>query len=192
MSAERPRVIGYVVNASLAETTEIVQLRRDIQTAFPNAWQQPQGSLHVTLMDWLAPLVEYDRHKDALFAELFPAYDQVLRECTNGIGPINVMFNNVAVSDTAVFITGNDDGQFNNIRDTFTDKIALIDGTKRPPNIIHSTIARFESPPDPQAVAEFLNPQSFEMKVTIEGLRLVRESTSPMIEFEVRQSYSLG
>jgi hypothetical protein len=137
--------VGYMINTALDEVNQqpVRILQNQLVTAFgPVVWPQPVESLHITLMDWLAPLVDYGRDKDELYQQLLPDYDAVLTQLLSGAGPIAVRFHTVKVSPSAIFVVGEDGGQFSAIRKEFISKITLLPNTKQPPEIIHFTIQR--------------------------------------------------
>jgi hypothetical protein len=152
----------------------------------------PADSLHVTLLDWFAPLVEYGQEKDTLFEQYFNEYDAALiAALTNVPVPISVHFSEVRVSQNAVFIVGTDKGEFASIRQSFLDEAELLPGTKRPPVIIHSTIVRFAGEIPMQALREFVDELAINFVETVDHFRLTRESVIPMQEFGVVKEYGL-
>lgn len=188
---EQAGVVGYVVNAELNSSPELERLVDNIQKSFENVWLQPAKSRHVTLMDWLAPLVSYNQPADVLFEALFKQYDETLMRVTDETGPINVTFNKIRGSEKAIYIVGEDGGEFNEIRSEFLKNAELVTGTKLPPTIIHSTLARFADPVKESEMSEFLSTQEIEISETVTEFRLLRETVSPMVEYEVIKKYQL-
>lgn len=66
--------VGYVVNAefSAENKKKLVDLMQSMEAKFGDAvFVMPEVSLHVTLMDWIAPLVDYEgQNKDELFTRI--------------------------------------------------------------------------------------------------------------------------
>src|SRR6266704_3535733 len=119
-------VVGFIVCEYFSEQAkkEIAKVQKIISDKLSdNAWIAPIDSLHITLMDWLAPFVEYEKNKEEIFTEIFPEYDSVMSECLLDRGFIDVIFNKIKVTDSAVIIIGEDGGKFNEIRKAFLDKI---------------------------------------------------------------------
>jgi hypothetical protein len=133
-------------------------------------------------MDWVAPLVDYGKDKDLLFQSLYDKYDSVISNILNNVGEIHITFDTIRVSSGAIFITGHDNGQFQSIRDEFMDKIDLAPGTKRPPSIIHATIARFVQEIDLTIVQQFASNQGINFTQHIESFRLVNEKKDTDVE----------
>lgn len=188
------KVSGYMLNAGLnSENQQIIaNINAEIKNKFGHIiLEQPGSALHITLMDWVAPLVQYEETWDALFERMFPVYDENLSELTSKIGAFTVVFDTIEVSPAAIFIQGHDNGEFDSIRNGFTDKIALLPGTKQPPKIIHCTIARFDAKVDIAPIEEFVNTLSLNFMQPIESFRLVHETEMPMLSYEVLKSYPL-
>jgi len=100
------KVTGYILNAALdSHCQEIIQhLQQKFSGEFADAvYSIDRDSLHITLMDWVAPLVDYKVNKGALFNSLFPHYDTVFREIIKEVGPIHVTFDTIGVSSGARF-----------------------------------------------------------------------------------------
>jgi hypothetical protein len=187
-------VVGYMLNSPLSPKNQLII--RDLQEKLENTfgdiiWSLPAKSLHITLMDWVAPLVDYDQDKDRLFREIFDKYDQTFRETTQGVHLIRVTFSEVHVSSGGIYITGTDEGQFDYIRNNFLEKIELLPGTKRPPSIIHTTIARFTSATNLKPIQEFIGGELIQFEQLIDEFVLVRETKIPMLKHEIIETYPL-
>jgi 2'-5' RNA ligase len=186
--------IGYLVNSDVSPEIKqkIYNLHHELKLAFGSAvWCQPLDSLHITLLDWLAPLVEYEKDKDVLFNEILPSYDEELSNLLSDQREIQVVINEVKVSQGAIFAVGVDNGEFENIRNSFINKIHLLKGTKQPPTIIHFSIARFIDEISLDEVNEFIQNQQIHMQLTVNSFRLIRESKVPMISYEIIKNYPL-
>lgn len=187
-------VVGYMLNSSLSTENQakVADLQAILAQEYGDAlWLTPPETLHITLLDWLAPLVDYKADKGQLFEELFSSYDKALAQILNNIGGIEVAFNKLQASPGAIFIQGSDDGQFNAIRNEFTSRINLLPGTKQPPSIIHFTAARFIKEIELEPLRKLLATQPVYFKQTINQFRLVRETKIPMLEYEVVKQYKL-
>ncbi len=186
--------IGYLVNTGLSTTLQnrILKIQRRLIDAFGDAiWCAPTETLHITLMDWLAPLITYDKPKDALFEDIYPAYDEALKECLINIGKINITFDTIRASETAVFAVGHDNGQINIIRHNFLNKITLLPDTKSPPDIIHFSIARFTARLKIEDVENVLTSCSINLVEEVNSFRLIRETKLPMLEYQKLKEYKL-
>lgn len=188
-------VTGYMLNAPLAPRNQqhIRTLQQELTNRFGDiVYALPIESLHITLMDWVAPLVDYHQDKDALFQTLFHQYDNTLINVLQDVKSINVTFDTLKVSNGAIFLIGHDDGQFQTIRDSFTRDIELVHGTKKPPTIIHTTIARFIVEADLAPISAFALDYKVEFIEQVDSFRLVNEKKIPMLEYDTLKSYRLG
>ena len=184
-----------MLNAALdSHSQEIIQdLQQKFSGEFADAvYSIDRDSLHITLMDWVAPLVDYKVNKGALFNSLFPHYDTVFREIIKEVGPIHVTFDTIGVSSGAIFLIGHDDGQFQTIRDSFTSHINLVPGTKQPPTIIHASIIRFTRQIDIKHIEAFASTISVQFTQNVDAFRLVHEKVIPMLQYDVVKTYELN
>lgn len=74
---------GYVMNAAFSpdNSATVVRLMRSIQQELGDAvFVMPERSLHITLLDWIAPLVDYGRDKHDLYQEIYNSYDHAMKQ----------------------------------------------------------------------------------------------------------------
>jgi hypothetical protein len=186
----------YVVNTGFSETNRqlLAEIMRDIARHFPDAiFCPPPDTLHITLLDWISPLVDYgDQDKAELFQKFKPLYDRAMTEALADIKPVSVHFNQMCVSPSTIYITGEDDGSFQQIRDRFLQKVDLLPTTKLPPQLIHSSLARFTKPIELAPVETFAveTPVNFQQEIT--EFRLINNHLEPALEFDVLKRYTLG
>jgi len=188
--------VSYVLNFGFSPNgqREIVQIQSALEQDFPGViWSSPPRALHITLMDWLAPFVDYGPSNDDVFEKIFLDYDAVLVDLIKTIDtPLVVNFNEIAVSPVAVIIKGDDNGQLQVIRDSFLDKIKLLPGTKPPPRIVHSTICRYLKRVALENIRQSISLMSLSFTEKLDKIRLVRETKIPMLEFKVLKEYKIG
>lgn len=187
-------VEGYIVNTGYEKksTDKIQAIQEAFRQHFANdLWFTPADALHITLLDWIAPLVSYAEPKDVLFKRIYNTYDTALKQALEPIPPIAVHFNSLIVTPDALIIQGVDKGEFQEIRNHFTDTIDLLPNTKQPPTIIHSTIARFRRPCNIETMQEVadVTPVSFTEKVN--SFRLIHEEKAPLLRYQVLKTYPL-
>jgi hypothetical protein len=189
--------VGYMVNTLLSESSKskIKDLQETFTSEFQNAiWPTPADTLHITLFDWLAPLVNYNDDKDRIFEKIHPEYDAVLSSILTTVKPIDVTFNRLIISPSAIAIATDEESThaFNDIRQRFLAEIDLLPNTKQPPAIVHGTIARFVGEialDDVKRVAKSLDVAFIEQ---VTGFQLVRETRLPMLDYSVIKKYTLN
>jgi len=188
-------VEGYVINSgfSVKSKQRVAEIQAELNDKFGDSvWSFPQTSLHITLMDWFAPLVSYDEGSNKLFNKYRNEYEKVLENILSDQSPIKIHFDTIKVSPSAVYIQGTDDGSYEMIRKKFLQKIQLVEGTKKSPQIIHSSIARFNEEINLHAVQDFVVSLDMDLYETISEFRLVKETKVPMLEFEVIRTFKLS
>lgn len=188
--------VGFMVNTDISsETTAKIKLiQQHASDIFGNKlWITPSKSLHITLLDWLAPLVEYGEDKDTLFDTIQPTYDSTLRKVVKKYPLQYIIFDRILISPTAIILTATDAAStFNEMRSDFLSEISLLPNTKEPPTIVHTTIARFVDTYDPRHTEQFLQENTLSIGETINHFRLVRETKLPMLDYSVLETYKLG
>lgn len=187
--------LGYLLNTgfSLSNQKVVTDIQQRIGSLIPGpCWFLPGDSLHITLMDWIAPLVDYGTDKAQLYDRVKDLYIRELTEVLTGQKPILVNFDQIKVFPAAIIIEGQDDGSYSRIRRTYTDRCLLMEGTKPPPQIVHATIARFQEQVDLEPVHKSISNIGFEIEHTTSDFRLIQETQVPMLEYEVLQKFELG
>lgn len=188
-------VIGYTLNIPLDKRSreEITDLQIRIGQKFGDIiWNTPANALHITLMDWIAPLVDYEKDKKVLFDELFPIYNTAFTQIIKDRKSITVSFAEVRVTSDAIIVVGQDKGEFNDIRSHFLRKVDLPPNTKQPPTIIHSTIARYKRQAKLEPITQFLTKYPLVLTLKVDHFRLVREDIAPQLKYEVLKEYHLS
>lgn len=186
--------VGYVLNSAFSSEKQrkIVELQNKFIKRFGDVFWVPEPDwLHITLMDWIAPLVDYGKDKDEIFLETFDEYDTALSESLIGIAPINVRFGTIGVSPEAIFLRGRDNGQYQQIRQHFIENIELLPNTKRPPQIVHTTILRFTKEVELRPIQDFAAKQTISFEHITHSFRLQRARYSDVEEKEIIKVYQL-
>ena len=154
-------------------------------------WVQPQESLHVTLFDFIAPKVEYDTPHKKLFDALAGDIDEVMSQLAHEFKQFELQLTLLKFSAGAIYLEGYDDGSIASIRKRFLELFALDAKTKRPPQIIHSTIARFTDSIDIDNIQATVERQVDQIIIPVRSLRLVHEQRIPMLQYETLKEYLL-
>ena len=184
--------LGFMINAAIdtIAARQISELQETLKLTYGDAlWLTPANALHITLVDWLAPLSEYPDDKEKLLGRMRGEYERALRLALQGIPIQTLSFDKILVSPSAIVITADASRDlFNSIRAKFLDTVTLLPGTKTPPKITHATIGRFVREIDMSPMPVALDGP---IGVTIDEFRLVKETKLPMLEYEVLNRYAL-
>lgn len=186
---------GYMSNIpfTVESRNGIGELQRKIADALGDAvWLQPRDSLHVTLFDFIAPKVEYDEERSTLFEKQKEHIQYVLAQLALESSPFTIMFNEICVSPSAIYIKGYDDGGMAKLRERFLQLYPLDARTKKPPTIIHSTIARFAVAIEIERVQDVVSHLQIATTMPADTLRLVHEQQIPMLKYEEISAYRMG
>ncbi len=189
--------LGFVINVAFSEenlkliTDWLAKMNQHIPKGLYA--MAPKG-LHITVLDWVAPLFEYNgADKRQLFEELAPDYATVFQSITNDMPPFDVHFNELRVTPGAIILIGQDNGQFASLRSRFMDNITLPEGGKQPPNIIHSSLARFIRPEiELSPVEDYVQRHPIDLSQRISEFRLVETRREPMQDFTVLDRFQLA
>ncbi len=187
-------VIGYMVNATFDDNCK--QIIESIQDALnkefeDSIWLTPLDSLHITLLDWIAPLVDYGNDKTALFQDHFDQYDIALQNALENIGPISLKFDTIKATAGAVIVTASDNSALDAIRQHVLSHVKLLEGTKQPPKITHSSIARYKKAMPLEPVIRFVKNYHIDFSCSIQHFRLVREDVAPQLHYELLKEYPI-
>lgn len=189
-------VLGYAVSARFGDSNRkiLAELISQIELAFPGTtFSAPSASLHITLLDWVAPLVNYNgQDKDGLYRQVKADYTKAIKNILAGFGPISVRFTEIRVVPSGIIIVGQDGGQFGDIRRQFNQRVEVLTGTKPPPEIVHSTLARFTVVTEIEPYVDFIRGKSIDMPQVVDEFVLTRSLMEPMLDYEIVQRFSLG
>lgn len=187
-------LIGYGVGAYLSEANQkiITKLLKQLTEKLPNIiWPMPASDLHITLIEIIVSLAEYEEDRDELYEKHRAAIEQELDNLLGQMEPITVDFVSLEASQAAIIVRGTDNGSMQEIRDRFVNKGLLPNETKLPPSIIHSSIARYSEEADLDHVQEVLKHYAIDFKETINEFKLERATGAPMAGIKTLKVYPL-
>lgn len=183
--------IDCVAVALLSESAQqqISKLLRAITERLGDAiWPMPANALHITLCEIIQPK-PYIEDKSELMKNL-PQYEHALEGLLR-IAPVEVSFNTIEVSPQAIIIRGEDDGTFNRVRSQLVPLLPLPAETKLPPDIIHSSIARYRKEVDINEVRSAVADLAIDFNETIHEFQLIKESAPHLVNYSIARRYLL-
>jgi hypothetical protein len=77
------------------------------------------------------------------FLDWHKKYNQITKNIIANYASFCTNFNQLLVSPDAIILKSSNPTPFNNLRNSLLSKVNLPEGTKMPPKIAHTTIARF-------------------------------------------------
>ena len=191
----KSETVSYIINSGFSRNSQkhIRRIQKQIEDKFSDiVWALPPDSLHITLMDWLAPFVDYGEHSDIVFHDIVGEYSHNLREILGRFTSLQLHFNTIKVSPTTIFIQATDSSLYNEIRGAFLERTDLLPNTKRPPTIVHTSIVRFTKEYDLTFIEDFVSRLKIDFIEEVKEFRLVRETQLPMLEYEIIDSFCIG
>ena len=184
--------IGYVVliPLSVENQQKAARWQEKFSLAFPDTLSPylPE-TLHITVLSWFTPYVSYSGRNDELFKKSFQEYDQAFSESVAGIAPYEVAFDTLHANSSAVYLTGEDRGQMNLIREKFLKQVEILPGTKMPPTIIHVSLTRFLKEVPLQSLRDFLAREPLVFSQPIHEFHLLRDTKAPKETSELVKKY---
>ena len=135
---------------------------------------------HITLFEIVMTFRDYPEDRDAIFERHRAGIDAELRAQLAGQEPITVTLDILEASPSAVIVRGTDDGSFRRIRDAISSKHLLPEGTRTPPDIIHSSLGRYVKEVELEQVRSVLAAHALKLTQTITEFEMVRIWRMPM------------
>jgi hypothetical protein len=152
-------------------------------------WPMPSHALHITLCEIIQPK-PYLEDKTELLKST-PHYEAVLENFLK-IPAINVQFRTIEVGPQAIIIRGEDNGAFNLIRQQLVSGLPLPLETKMPPDIIHSSIARYRKEIDVDYVKAATADLSIDFIETINEFQLLKATAPHLLNYTIARRYQLN
>lgn len=183
---------GFFVHPSNAFKQEVAGLLKKFELELPGViWPMPVDALHFTLYEVIQPKI-YSEDKELLYQRHQREYEELPAKIISSFPPITVNFATIEASPSAIIVRGQDDGSFNKIRAQLLAELPVITESKRPPDIIHSSIARYIQEEDFEKVQAVVKSHSFHFTETVSEVKLLKNLKFPLLEYETLRSYGLG
>ncbi|MDB5178734.1 MAG: hypothetical protein JWN01_677 [Patescibacteria group bacterium] len=186
---------GYIVIAPLPEEAreEVNRLQAALAQHIPeSALWLPQGDqLHLTFASVISTDTDYLQERADLFQQAAPQVDAIMPKIASGLQDEIVTFNEVRCFPAAIIVTGLDDGSIAQARNEFTENTNLPMGTRKPPDIIHATIARFRQPVDMDQLHSATASLRINFPFELDRLQLIHETKMYTQAHEVVKEYPI-
>lgn len=186
--------IGYALLAFLSDAARnaVTDLLKALDAELPHMlWCMPPAALHITLCEIIQPKI-YEQDKDVLYSEHQREYINLPGTILANFKKVRVTFNTIEASPNAIIIRGSDEGDFEAIRTQLVEQLPIPAQTKRPPDIIHSSIARYIAQVDLAKVQAALKHHHIAFEEEIQEFKLVRSTTQPLLNYEIIKTYPLA
>lgn len=185
---------GYVLLTLLSEKTrnQIVSLLKDLTSELPGVlWPMPPAQLHITLCEIIQPK-PYADDKDILYQQHKDLYENEPSKILSRLPKFTITLDTIECSPQAIIVKSSDASSFNHIRDRLVKSLPLPNETRTPPDIIHTSIARYLKEVDLESVKQIAAQHKVHIEEEITGFKLIKTKVSPLQEYEVIKNYPLA
>lgn len=135
---------AIVVLLSSDSVQQAASIQNQLVQIFGDAvWLQQPSGLHSTLMEIICDADYKDMPRLEHFKQWYKNYNQTVKDILADIPPFTIHFDELFVSQRAIIMKASNTRAYNDTRKKLLSKISLPAGTKVPPEITHSTLARF-------------------------------------------------
>jgi 2'-5' RNA ligase len=158
---------------------------------------QPAASLHISVLDFIDAFIDPAHHgypnKDAFWQKIGDTCEAAIQNALIGIKPFDIRFGELVVTDSAIILKGEDDGQLQRIRESILHDIDAIrlPRSKRPPVIIHSSIARYTKEMSLEPIREAAAGQMVNFILHVDTFHLIHQLKMNMLESQELKAYHL-
>lgn len=188
------RALGYLIVAIPSENTKskIIYLLDQLSVELPGVlWPMPAEQLHITLCEIIQPK-DYSEDKETLYKLHQEQYKNAPAAIISKLPKFTVTFDTIEVSPHAIIMRASDSGTFNEIRAKLVENIQLPVETGTPPDITHSSIARYLKEVYLEKVQEVVIRHSIKIDEEISEFRLLRNEITPLQDYNVIKSFPLS
>lgn len=186
--------LGYGLLSLLSKNAskQVAELLKKLSEDLPGAiWPMPPEQLHITLCEIVQPK-EYVQDKELLFETYRKEYLDVPAHILSSVPKFTVTFDTIEASSHAIIIRAGDSSQLNDIRAQLTANFKLPEETRTPPDITHSSIARYRKEVELEKVQAITAGYKIFIKEEMSNFVLVRNTLPPLQEYEVLRAYPLA
>lgn len=180
---------------AIADSLEDVAM--DIARQISGITVQPADTLHISLLDFIDSIIDPAHHgypsKTALWQKIGPQCEAAAHKALKDIKPFDIRFGELIVTDTAVILKGEDDGQIQQIRNSIMADIdsLRLPRSKRPPVIVHSSIARYAKVMPLEPIREAAAGERVDFILHVDTIWLLHQFKMNMLESEELKAYHL-
>ena len=183
----------YVLLALPSENFKyrVCSLLAELSAELPGViWPLPPEQLHITLCEIIQPK-NYSQDKETLFDLHRDQYEEAPARILSQVPKSTITFDVIEVSPQAVIVRASDSSILNSIRTKLVEVMELPDETRTPPDITHSSVARYLTAVDIAKVQEIVSRHTIAIEEEIDEFKLLRVTTLPLEEYEVLRSFPL-
>lgn len=187
--------LGYLIigRPSAAMATALAAVQDQVQAVEPDLHRQPPAALHSTV-GFLVPVFRpVDDDKDEIWRRHGPGWLAGIRAAAAAEpAPLRLTFRRLVATDAAVIAVADAPNPVAGLRDRLTAGLDLHWPLTKGP-LVHVSLFRYRQPlRDPAGLLATLGALDFTIETEIDGLLVVRETTFPLLEYEVVHRVPIG
>lgn len=185
--------LGYALLTFLSDNTQkqITNLLDELSAELPGVfWTMPPRQLHITLCEIIQPK-QYSQNKELLFASWQEEYEDRAAQVLAGIPKLTIGFDIIEASSQAIILRASDSNQLNGIRKELVANMQLPSETRTPPDITHTSIARYVQEVELEKVQEIVARHKIAIEEEITAFKLIRNEILPLQRYSVLKTYPL-
>ncbi len=153
---------------------------------FPNLYQLPEQSLHISIAWILATRTDYGRQKDLIWQEIKDKCCFELDTISKTFQKFVVTFQDIIATDSAIILVAQDHGEMSELRTKISTQLPIPQMTNNKAEIIHATLFKYTSPlNDPKSFLEHISNIHVDLPVTINSMLIRKELVYPSIKSEL-------
>lgn len=192
-----PKYISHAYTIALIASIQLqdqVSVLQDeiLSNLGSSVWVTPANGLHATLLEIIQTKDYEEDTKDRLFKKHEQEYRTLPKRIITGFQQQTVLFDTIEASQNAIIIRASDSSFLNSLRKELNESVRLPNETKDPPDITHSTIARFSEEVDLSRVQELIASLEFEHQETVEKFHLVTDLVPPDFNYKTLEVFPLS
>lgn len=188
------QMIGYTIVAlpSKGAKRQIAGFQGRLASQFPDSiWFTPANQLHFTLFEIIQPAVSYPVDKISLFETFERSFLDATTQTITSFPRLSVHFDTIEASQSAVIVRASDSSKFNEIRKRVMEVAVLPKATRQPPDITHSSIARYALQIDLEAVQAYATKYNINFQEDINKFYLLKTYSPPLGNYEILKTFEL-
>ena len=186
--------LGYLLLYRPAPATAVALagLQDQVLAVEPDLRRQPGSALHSTV-GFLIPPFARAENADAIWEQRGPRWlETITATAAAAPGPLRLSFRRLVATDAAIIAVADAPNPIAALRDRLTAGLDLLWPLTKGP-LVHVSLFRYRQPlRDPAALLDTLGAMEFAIEAEIDELLVVRETTFPLLDYEVVHRVPIG
>jgi hypothetical protein len=186
--------LGYLVigRPPAAMVTALAAVQDQVQAIEPDLHRQPPAGLHSTIGFLIPVFRPVDHDKDEIWRQHGPGWLAGIGAAAAEPGPLRLSFRRLVATDAAIIAVADAPNPVTGLRERLTAGLDLRWPLTKGP-LVHVSLFRYrQNLRDPARLLARLKAMDAAIDTEIGELLVVRETTFPLLEYEVMQRVPIG